>query len=243
MKKAIAFLYRWTQLSTGMWYEGSRTAVGCHPNDGYICSSKLVKPMILENPTDWVRNILVIGEPAYIRKLESARLSQLDAKHDPMSYNKSNARFDPANRRGRKESDITRSRKSDARLGDKNPMYGLRGELSPHYGKKYSADRRKNQSEGVTAYASTRPDSHNKNISKALKGNPKVGRSGPANPAYGKTGMADHLNGTSHHCEHCNRTIVGYGNFKRWHGDNCKHKKIPAIIPTLTSPNKYQKRT
>ena len=24
----IAFLYRWTQKSTGMWYEGSRTANG-----------------------------------------------------------------------------------------------------------------------------------------------------------------------------------------------------------------------
>jgi len=86
-----AFLYRWTQKSTGMWYEGSRTAKGCHPDDGYICSSKTVEPMIVENQEDWTREILVIGESKYIRKLEEVRLTSIDAKNDPMSYNKDNA--------------------------------------------------------------------------------------------------------------------------------------------------------
>jgi hypothetical protein len=90
MLKTKAFLYRWTQTSTGMWYEGSRTRKGCHPDDGYICSSKKVKPLILENPTDWNREVLVIGEPVYIRKLEEIRLKSLDAKNDPMSYNQDN---------------------------------------------------------------------------------------------------------------------------------------------------------
>jgi hypothetical protein len=90
MKTTIAFLYRWTQLSTGMWYEGSRTRKGCHPEDGYICSSKTVKPMILKNKNDWVRNVLVIGESKYILELESTRLNQLDAKNDPMSFNMHN---------------------------------------------------------------------------------------------------------------------------------------------------------
>ena len=87
----FAYLYRWTQKSTGMWYEGSRTERGCHPEDGYICSSKKVKPMITENLEDWTREILVIGEPSYIRKLEELRLNDLDAKTDPMSYNEDNA--------------------------------------------------------------------------------------------------------------------------------------------------------
>lgn len=87
----FAYLYRWTQKSTGMWYEGSRTERGCHPEDGYICSSKKVKPMITENLDDWTREILVIGEPAYIRKLEEIRLNDLDAKNNPMSYNEDNA--------------------------------------------------------------------------------------------------------------------------------------------------------
>lgn len=90
MKKTTAFLYRWTEISSSKWYEGSRTARGCHPADGYICSSKEVKPLILETPGNWTRKILVVGEPMYIRELEHTRLASLDAKNDPMSYNKHN---------------------------------------------------------------------------------------------------------------------------------------------------------
>jgi hypothetical protein len=88
--KTQAYLYRWTQISTGMWYEGSRTAKGCHPDDGYICSSKIVKKLILKTPEDWLRNILVIGDPLYIRNLENARLLSIDAARDPQSYNRDN---------------------------------------------------------------------------------------------------------------------------------------------------------
>ena len=44
-----SFLYKWTHIPTQKWYVGSRTASGCHINDGYICSSIEVKPMIIEN--------------------------------------------------------------------------------------------------------------------------------------------------------------------------------------------------
>ena len=88
--KTIAFLYKWTHIPTQKWYVGSRTAVGCHPDDGYICSSKIVKPMILENRNEWVREILAIGESDYIRELEGKYLELLDAKHNTMSYNKHN---------------------------------------------------------------------------------------------------------------------------------------------------------
>ena len=39
-------------------------------------------------------------------------------------------------RAGIKENDITKKRKSEARKGSKNPMYGKTGSLSPHFGKK-----------------------------------------------------------------------------------------------------------
>ena len=86
----VAFVYKWTEISTNKWYVGARYASGCYPGDGYICSSKVVKPMIIENPTNWFRAILCIGNPVYIVKLESQYLSELDAKHDPMSFNKHN---------------------------------------------------------------------------------------------------------------------------------------------------------
>ena len=86
-----AFLYKWTHTPTSKWYVGSRTAKGCHPSDGYLCSSKIVKPMILENKKDWSRTVLVIGTPEYIRSLESAYLTMLDAKNDKNSFNSDNA--------------------------------------------------------------------------------------------------------------------------------------------------------
>lgn len=91
MKKSVAFLYRWTEISTGKWYEGSRTANGCHPEDGYICSSTIVKPMILENKSNWKREILVVGEAKYIAELEVDRLRRIDAANDPQSFNQHNS--------------------------------------------------------------------------------------------------------------------------------------------------------
>lgn len=90
MKKTLAYLYRWTQKSTNKWYVGSRTEKFCHPDDGYICSSKTVEPMILENKDGWVREVLVIGDKNYIVELESSYLKLIDAKGDSMSFNMHN---------------------------------------------------------------------------------------------------------------------------------------------------------
>ena len=85
--KTEAFLYRWTHIPTGKWYVGSRTAIGSHPEDGYYCSNPAVKEMIEANPSEWKREVLVIGEPKEIVELEARYLKALDAKHDPMSFN------------------------------------------------------------------------------------------------------------------------------------------------------------
>ena len=86
----IAYIYRWTQKSTGKWYLGARGMKGCHPDDGNICSSKLVKPLIISNPDDWVREILYTGPPENIFDIEAQMLTSLNAKEDPMSFNKHN---------------------------------------------------------------------------------------------------------------------------------------------------------
>lgn len=85
-----AFVYKWTHIPTGKWYIGSRTKKGCSPADGYICSSRTIKPMIVENQTEWVRTILCIGYPEDMLALEARYLTALDAKHDPMSFNMHN---------------------------------------------------------------------------------------------------------------------------------------------------------
>jgi hypothetical protein len=72
------------------WYVGSRTRKNCHPIDGYICSSKRVKPMILENPSDWRREILATGTQEDMIFLETEILNLFDAKNDVRSFNAHN---------------------------------------------------------------------------------------------------------------------------------------------------------
>lgn len=85
-----AFVYLWINKNTREWYIGSRTAKNSHINDGYICSSKYVKPLIESNPTDWVRLILSTGSASEMILLESSILQCLDAKNDKLSLNKHN---------------------------------------------------------------------------------------------------------------------------------------------------------
>ena len=86
MRETKAFVYKWTELSTGKWYIGSRSRKGCYP-DGYICSSKIVKPLILENRNNWKREIMAMGEPKAMVQYEANLLMLLNARFDPMSYN------------------------------------------------------------------------------------------------------------------------------------------------------------
>ena len=85
-----SFVYKWTHIPTGKWYIGSRTAKECHPDDGYIFSSNLVKHLIEEYPEDWIREILHIGMPNDMVKLEGQLLVSLNAKDDPNSFNQHN---------------------------------------------------------------------------------------------------------------------------------------------------------
>ena len=135
-----AFLYRWTNTDTGMWYVGCRTAKNCSPSDGYICSSKHVKPLIEESPNSWNREILMFGESKYVREIEAKFLQCVNAKNDDMSYNKHNGdmRFhtigttlteDQRRKRseslkGRVVSEDTKEKLRQKRMGADNPFYG-----------------------------------------------------------------------------------------------------------------------
>lgn len=89
-KNTVAYVYRWTHIPTGKWYIGSRSRKGCNPRDGYLCSSKIVRPMIIENRHHWDREILLIGDPLYVVMIEALLLNGLDAKNDPNSFNLQN---------------------------------------------------------------------------------------------------------------------------------------------------------
>ena len=104
-----AFVYKWIHKPTGMWYIGSRTAKGCHINDGYICSSKIVKPMIQKKPEEWTRYIISTGLPKEMRSLETKLLIESNAKKNMMSFNRSNNVGKPVG--SRPKGSINRKRK------------------------------------------------------------------------------------------------------------------------------------
>jgi len=87
-----AYVYKWTHIPTLKWYVGSRSKKGCHPDDGYICSSEIVKPLIKSCPNEWRREIIAVGDPIEMRELEFEILNLFDAATDPRSFNKSNGR-------------------------------------------------------------------------------------------------------------------------------------------------------
>jgi hypothetical protein len=238
--ETIPYIYKWIHLPTGKWYIGSKIRNGWNPSrhEEYICSSKEVKPLVTENRNEWAYEILHIGDAESIARLETYILSELDAKNNPMSFNQHNG-DGLYSRAGVKENATTRKRKSDARIGEKNPMYGKTGALSPHFGKKHDEDRKANQSSSMKKYAINRPETHNKNISKSLAGNSKLSERmrGEKNPMYGvpasdynkamttlkNSGSNNPMKKPEHQkqCIHCGK-VVAKNHHTMFHGDKCK---------------------
>jgi hypothetical protein len=85
-----SYVYKWVHKPSYKWYVGSRTAKNASLDDGYICSSKTVKPLILANPQDWEKKIIAFGLPKDMRALEATILEMFDAANDLRSFNKNN---------------------------------------------------------------------------------------------------------------------------------------------------------
>jgi hypothetical protein len=135
----IAYAYKWTHLPTMKYYIGSKTSKGCHPNDGYLCSSKTVKPMIDKNPQDWERTIIAIGTPDDMWNLETEILQTFDCANDPRSFNKHNNNFKfRYDKTGIKESATAIKNKADGHRGKKRPRQAelMRGKKRPEFAEK-----------------------------------------------------------------------------------------------------------
>ena len=228
----IAYIYKWIHLPTSKWYIGVRTKNGCHPDDGYICSSKIVKPLIESSPTEWQREILYTGTPDEMLKLESCILTDLDAKNNVNSYNLQNGdgnftttgitmpdawveKIRKGNS-GKIRSEQAREnyrRANQKKAQDLDYLKKLRKPKLDDHKSKISASLK-----GVN-----KTDEHKRALSAAKKGK----KTGPCSDVR-REAIKKALKGKHTlplvTCPHCG--LIGRSNMKRWHIDNCKERKI-----------------
>lgn len=167
IKNTVPFVYKWIELSTNMWYIGSHYKKGCHPDDGYLCSSKVVKRLILDNPHNWHRTVLDICEtPEQARFREAEILQSINARMQPMSYNQTNAdgKFSfsgPHTEQTRLKIKVNHPDVS----GENNPMYGREGGMK---GKKHKEISKLQIGHSLKGRETS--EEHAKKISEALTG-------------------------------------------------------------------------
>ena len=138
-----------------------------------------------------------------------------------------------------------------AMSGKDHPMFGVNrsGELNPFFGRSHSeetknriAEKRKgtrhteeSKSKIRENHASLTDSEWSSKMSAAFKGKPKSeaqkqwlseNRKGEKNPFFGRKHSLESLEKMHPQvkCEHCGKEM-NKGNYKRWHGDNCKMKK------------------
>jgi len=85
--KQEAFLYKWIDKSKNMYYIGVHKG---EPDDGYICSSKIVKEEYKKRPHDFCREILEFGSYENMIKKETKLLHEIDAAKNSKYYNMHN---------------------------------------------------------------------------------------------------------------------------------------------------------
>ena len=149
------YVYLWIETATKKWYIGSRTAAKAHPNDGYICSSKTVLPLIKTSPNDWIRTILATGTAEDMYKLECDLLQTLDARNDPASFNRHNNDMKLC-KAGTKQSLETKLKIAKANTGRKHTEEQKKANSLRNTGTKQSAETKAKRAASRKAYYEAR---------------------------------------------------------------------------------------
>jgi|LakMenEpi03Aug12_release.lakeMendotaPanAssembly.Ray.scaffolds.fasta_scaffold807193_1 hypothetical protein len=83
-----AFVYCWTDHKNNKLYVGYHQGL---PDDGYICSSKIMIKEYKERPLDFTRQIIASGTSDEMRILESKILESVNAQCNESFYNQHNS--------------------------------------------------------------------------------------------------------------------------------------------------------
>jgi hypothetical protein len=213
-----AYVYKWTHLPTLKWYVGSRTAKGCHPDDGYICSAPAIKKMVLSNLNEWERTIIKTGEPLDMYEYESMILQLFNARRDLRSFNKHN-----------------NDKKFMPPIGEKRPGIGgvKKGNVPWNKGKKETRldvlERIKSGAQNCEQGNRGRKTGFVSEIKGKTKNDyPNLAHDEDTKKTISKCATAqwEERKKDIQPCPHCGKTgIANSGAMKRWHFDNCKDKK------------------
>lgn len=152
------FLYRWTDIERNMFYIGVHKGT---EDDGYICSSKYMMAEYKTRPHSFTRDIVETGDYEEMRKLEIKVLKEVDARHNPQYYNRSNGTHHLGYQKGKRTPEsIEKGRvkllghKKSKEWSDsinKNPEK-IRKTAEKHKGMKRSLESRQKMSEAKKDY-------------------------------------------------------------------------------------------
>lgn len=224
-KNSHGYVYKWSELSTGKWYIGCRTAKDCHVNDGYICSSKVVKGLITNNSNNWIREILWVGDPVAVKELETEILTSLNAAGLVESYNLHNGgrKFTFTGRRHSIEAKNKISKASSNKVFSDSHRSKIGAK---HKGKLVSSETRLRQSIAK------------KNISEDTRNKMRVNaKNRPSNKGWKMSDKSRKLisqkrrDCSKMQCDFCNR-IFDSTSYARFHGDKCKlnpNRKLSSL--------------
>lgn len=166
MVEKEAFVYCWTDHKTNKLYVGSHKG---STNDGYICSSKIMKEQYNERPEDFTRQIIAEGKYEDIRKLESKILDIVDARLNEDFYNQHNGNGD-FYLKG--HSVQARKKISIANTGKKRPDVSIKNKkgLSIESRKKISKNHKDVSGSNNPLYGKKHTEESKQKMSKAQKG-------------------------------------------------------------------------
>lgn len=186
---AQGFTYCWSD------HKHAKVYVGVHlgtPDDGYVCSSKIMLKEYKDRPQDFTREILFAGPYEECAKFETALISGLFKQDKNTFYNRSNGRkilFDDAIKskisekaKGRKMPDGHLEKMLAARAGKPGPRKGVKvspetlkkmsesrmGCVGPNTGRKFSDDVKAKMSAGQKNRAPF-PAEHRAKLSASIK--------------------------------------------------------------------------